>query len=224
MRKLSWYLSFLILITIYSSTCKKEKETIISNSIEDGSVSVSYDTVSFLPHDRNDISTLPDEQWWTLDTTQLDTCQATLWDYLKTMYPDKKENYWDYNIYSIMNEPADELENRAFKMEYMNFFIDSIFAGRMQEEINTCADVDSTFFLQALGEPTCKSYHRYTKEVNYFYYFKMRFRRGPCAYIFDEGQDFEYKCHPQHFDHCALMMMHFSGETGKMNYISFYGG
>lgn len=186
---------------------------------------VSNDTISYAPTDRNDIPLPPTTPWWTLDTTYLDVCQKRLWGYLRTMYPIQRENYWDYEIYAIMHEPEGLLEHNRFVWQYTSFFIDTIYSirGMLYDPAQPCANIDSTFFRQALGPPTCISY-KPGNETTYFYYFKMRQRRGPCANIFDEGNPLESRCYPLHFDYCALLMVKFSHQNGgKMNYISFYG-
>lgn len=202
-----------------SMTCQKKTLPI------DEGVPVSNDTVSYTPTDRNDISPPPTTPWRTLDTTNLDVCQKRLWDYLKTMYPIQRENYWNYDIYAIMDEPEGVFEHRKFVSRYLHFFIDTIYSirGMLHDPAQPCANIDSTFFRQALGAPTCASY-KPGNETTYFYYFKMRRRRGPCPYIFDEGNPLESRCYPLHFDYCALLMVKFSDQNeGKMHYISFYG-
>ena len=202
-------------------TCHKKSTSIINGK------EVSYEEV-VTPNkkiDRNDIPPPPATSWWTIDTTNFDFCQQRIWDYLKTMYPVNVENYWDYKLYAIKGEPSELRANREFVKKYTHFFIDTIYSndGLLYSLDEPCAKIDSTFFIEALGLPTCRSYHAGLKRVNYFYQFKLRYRRGPCAYIFDEGEQFEYECNLQHFDYCALLMMYFSEETGKLIYISFYG-
>ncbi len=199
-----------------SMTCHKKKIPDVVDEPEE-------DPVSYNRTDRNDVPPPPDSSWSTLDTTNLDYCQQRLWEYLKTMYPVKEENYWDYNIYGIMGEPADQLANRAFSWRYTKFFIDTMYAGLMQDTSRPCQNVDSTFFLQALGQPTCKTYNRSIKQTNYFYCFKLRWRRGPCPYIYDAGNPYQQYCFSMHFDYCSLMKMSFSDDTGRLIYIDRFG-
>lgn len=219
MKKGLIFFSIIVFLTL-SMTCQKKSTDALKGDGTEGEVVITYNKT-----DRDDIPPPPDSVWWTLDTTNLDYCQQRIWDYLKTMYPTNEENYWDYNIYSIMDEPADIWENREFVERYTHFFIDTVYSkrGMLYDTLEPCANVDSTFFLQALGTPTCRSYHAGLKRVNYFYNFKLRYRHGPCPYIHDAGDKFEYKCNTFHLDYCALLMMHFSEETGKLIYISFYG-
>lgn len=219
MRKYLIFFSAFLFLTL-SMTCQKKSTCIVGGKETEPVVEITYEKT-----DRNDVPPPPDTTWWTLDTTDLDYCQQRIWDYLKTMYPISEENYWDYNIYGIMDEPADIWENRAFVRRYTHFFIDTVYSvnGMLYDTAQPCINVDSTFFLQALGPPTCRTYHAGLKRVNYFYQFKLRYRHGPCPYIFDEGDKFEGRCTTLHFDYCALLMMHFSEETGRLIYISFYG-
>ncbi len=213
-------LSISILLLTLSMTCQKKGVNVITEG-KDREETITINQVS----DRNDIPPPPDTAWWTLDTTNLDYCEQRLWDYLKTMYPIDADDYWNYHIYAIKDEPGDLLENRALVSRYIHFFIDTIYSrnGLLYDPEAPCDNIDSTFFLKALGPPTCRSYHPGFKQVNYFYSFKLRYRHGPCPYIFDEGNEFEHFCYSMHFDYCALLMMHFSEKTGKLTYISFYG-
>lgn len=180
------------------------------------------DTLSSHHVDRNDIPPPPDEQWWTLDTDNLDNCQRRLWGYLKRMYPNKEEDYWNYEIYSIMDEPAEVFENRAFTLQFLKFFNDTMLFQYLGDTTLPCANVDTTFFLEALGQPTCKGDGFYSGETNYLYYFKVRYREGPCPNIFNEGSDSESKCQFGHLRYCPfLMKMNFDPTTGMLRYIDF---
>jgi len=218
MKILQLSVCILLFLTV-SMTCQKKNSRFFSGEEEEQKV-----VITNIKTNRNDIPPPPDTAWWTLDTTSLDFCQQRLWDYLKTMYPIDADDYWNYNIYAIQNEPGDVWENRDFTRQYFQFFVDTIYSrnGLLYDPDKPCDSIDSTFFLKALGTPTCRSYHAGFKQVNYFYYFKLRYRHGPCPYIFDKGEQFEYACDPMHFDYCGLLMMHFAEKTGKLTYISFY--
>ncbi|TAK41325.1 MAG: hypothetical protein EPO28_08740 [Saprospiraceae bacterium] len=186
---------------------------------------INVDTISFYSYDRDDIPPPPSEPWWTLDTTNLDTCQSLLWGYLKRMYPIREEDYWDYDLYAIVDEPGEVFENRAFVGEFYYFFNDTLLVKTLNAESRPCANVDTTFFLQALGPPTCKSYGFHTGQTNYFYYFKRHVRSGPCPYLFDLGNEYEHKCNTDHFKYCgSLMKIFFEAGTGKLMYIDFWWG
>lgn len=219
MKKGLIFFSIIVFLTL-SMTCQKKSTDVLKGDGTEGEVVITYNKI-----DRNDIPPPPDTAWWTLDTSNLDYCQQRIWDYLKTMYPTNEENYWDYNVYSIMDEPSDIWRNRAFISQYTHFFIDTLYSndGILFESMQACDRVDSTFFLQALGQPTCKSYNNILKQSNYFYFFKLRFRHGPCVHIFDAGEQYEQYCYPYHFQYCAQMKVRFSQETGKAVYIDFLG-
>jgi len=221
MRKFIVISSTMLILTL-SMTCQKKALPLQ----EEGSNTVPSDTITYNKTDRDDIPPSPDTPWWTLDTTDLDECQSRLWGYLRTMYPVNEENYWDYDIYAIKDEPEDIFEHREFISRYLHFFIDTIYSeeGMLYEPDQPCSAVDTTFFRQALGPPTCVSQHVSGLQTTYFYNFKMRYRRGPCPHIFDEGSQWEHKCYQYHLDYCALLMIQFAKqEGGKMTYISFYG-
>lgn len=219
--KLLLFVASALLILSLSMTCQKK-----AVPFEEGIPSITNDTVSYTPTDRADVPPPPGTPWWTLDTSDLDVCQSRLWGYLKTMYPVGEENYWDYDIYAIMGEPEDVFEHRDLVGRYTYFFNDTIYSykGMLNDPLMPCAAIDTIFFLKALGPPTCISQHVTGLQTTYFYSFKMRWRRGPCPYIFDEGKPFEYRCDTQHLNYGALLMIKFlRQEGGKMHYISFYG-
>lgn len=173
---------------------------------------------------RNDVPSPPSIPWSKLDTSNLDICQDRLWGYLKTMYPTKEENYWNYNTYSIQNEPDEVFANRAFIGQHIRFFGDTIYSrnGLLGDTTRPCINVDSTFFLQAVGPPTFKSYLG-DQQVTYFYFFKLKYRHGPCPHIFNIGNDFEHFGQMEHFSYCATMRVSFLQESGRMVYIDFLG-
>ena len=114
------------------------------------------DTLSWHRIDRDDVPPPPSEPWWTLDTTDLDPCESRLWGYLRRMYPNGEEDYWDYDIYSIMDEPGETFASRAFRNQFFHFFNDTVFWQMLVDESEPCINVDSTFFLEALGQPTLR--------------------------------------------------------------------
>ncbi len=219
MRQLTILAAVVLFLTL-AMTCQKKALPI------DEGISTSNDTLSYSRTDRDDVPPPPEIPWWTLDTTNLDTCQQRLWGYLRTMYPTREDDYWGYETYAIMGEPEGVFEHRDFVGRYLHFFIDTIYSkrGMLNDPANPCMNVDTTFFLQALGPPTCISQHVSGHQTTYFYNFKMRYRSGPCPYIFNEGHPLEWRCDVQHLEYCALLMVMFAKqEGGRMTYISFYG-
>lgn len=207
------FASFFVMMSI---TCQKRNGSMVEEADDSEEAILTY-----IHTDRNDVPPPPDTPWWTLDTNNLDNCQERLWGYLKTMYPNRESDYWDYEIYSIMDEPGDIWENRAFIEQYLTFFYRQ--NSYLRDEREPCRNVDTTFFLQALGEPTCKSHIESWNEVIFFYQFKMRYRRGPCPYIFDENTELEFFCNLFHLEYCASMKASFRLDTGKLHYIDFFG-
>lgn len=216
MRKLLLFSGMLIALTTSMTCQKKACITDVIPPVPD------IDTISMYKTDRDDTPPPPSEQWWTLDTSNLDACQQRLWGYLKRMYPNREEDYWDYEIYSIMGEPSEEKLYWAFTEQFLYFFSDTVLFKMLPDPSAGCTSIDSMFFLRAVGQPTCKSYNRVTDETNYFYHFKLRYRQGPCPYIFDQGSKYEHSCHVYHFKYCpALMKMTFRNATGRLVYIDF---
>jgi len=220
MKKLIFFLGLFIFFTGILISC--HKKCISTPDLTPELDYVPGDSITFIKTYRNDVPPPPTDSWSTLDTTDLDLCQSRLWDYLKKMYPTKEENYWNYNIYSIMNEPDELYANRKFIEQHVYFFGDTIWSngGLMGDITQPCKNVDSTFFLQAIGQPTIKSYAGDYK-VTYFYFFDLKYRRGPCPIIFNEGSDYEYFGQIDHFDYCSTMRVSFLQDSSKMVYIDF---
>ncbi len=219
MKKIILFIGVLLLL-MTSMTCQK-KACIVTDGGQP--IVPNVDTINHsLPTDRNDVPLPPSEPWWTLDTTNLDPCQNRLWGYLKRMYPNREEDYWDYEIYSIMDEPEEVFANRAFRNQFYYFFNDTFLVQTLNAPTLPCTNVDTTFFLQALGQPTLRTYHYYSGAINYFYYFKLRYRQGPCPYIFNQGSEHENKYNMGHFMYCpALLKMNFEKTKGMLTYIDF---
>jgi len=220
MKKFSLRVVSLFVFTLFIASCHQR----CIPSPEDEVIDVPKEEITLIHTYRNNIPPPPIYPWTTLDTTNLDLCKSRLWDYLKTMYPTEEENYWDYDIYSITNEPDEIFANRAFISKHVRFFNDTIYSrnGLLFDTTFPCINVDSTFFLEALGPPTFKTYLG-DQQVNYFYNFKLKYRHGPCPYIFDEGDDYEYRGNTDHINYCATMKVKFLQESGRMIYIHFFG-
>lgn len=222
MKNLIFYLSIFFFLTGILVSCYKKCIPDLNSTTE-----VTYipeDSITFIKTYRDDVPTPPTDSWSTLDTSNMDLCQSRLWEYLSTFYPTREENYWNYNMYSIMDEPDELYANRAFLSRHIFFFGDTIWSnnGLMGDISQPCRNVDSTFFLQAIGQPTIKSYAGDYK-VTYFYFFDLKYRRGPCPNIFNIGSNYEYFGQIDHFDHCSTMRISFLQDSGKMVYIDFFG-
>lgn len=218
MKNIILFLVSLVVLSVFIVSCHKKCILPPKNEINNSPT----EEITYIKTYRNNIPPPPTEAWSTLDTNNLDICKDRLWGYLKTMYPTKEENYWNYNIYSIENEPDELHANRAFLAKHFYFFGDTIWStdGLLFDTTQPCINVDSTFFLEAVGQPTIRSYAGDYK-VTYFYFFKLKYRRGPCAYIFDQGGDYEAFGNTYHFDHCSTMRVSFLQESGRMVYIDF---
>ncbi len=219
-RNLIFLLAFLL--TSLSMTCKKKSVPAALEEVEELPPK-KEEVITHTKTYRGDVPFPPDNPWWTINPNSLDDCQKRVWGYLKKMYPINEDDYWNYQIYSLMDEPTDIFENRDLISQNLHFFLDTLSLDMLRDSTINCSGVDSTFFIQALGQPTCTSRNVNTGNTNFFYYFKLQYRHGACPYIFDEGGDYEYKCYPLHFQYCAHMKMIFSGETGKLQYIDFHG-
>lgn len=222
MKRISLFVISSFVLMLLIASCHKKCVPSPDEETNNVAVEESLEEITYIQTFRDDIPPPPIYPWTTLDTTNLDLCQSRLWEYLKTMYPTEEENYWNYNIYSIQNEPDEIYANRAFFSQHIHFFGDTIWSngGLMGDITEPCKNIDSTFFLQAVGPPTMKSYAGDYK-VTYFYFFKLKYRRGPCAYIFDKGNDFEHFGNIDHFIHCSAMRVSFLQESGRMVYIDF---
>ena len=155
-----------------------------------------------------------------------DTCARVMFQQLKTMYPIIEDNYWDYNIYGITGEPADRLEARVFRKNRLDFYNDTITQlygwNPHYEKKFDCVPPDSTFFLQTLGEPTCKSFAYKSQFTTFQYYIRLKWRNRPCAYVPDTGTKNEQHCSPWHFEYCRMLLLRFSHKTGNMVGLNAY--
>ncbi|MCG8330471.1 MAG: hypothetical protein MI974_22420 [Chitinophagales bacterium] len=180
--------------------------------------------ITFHKTDRDDIPLMPEEQWWTIDTSALDTCQKAAWTYLKSMYPIYEENDNDYQIYTLKGQSGDVWENRAFIESYHTFFSQSFWKDYLLNENLTCREtLDTTFFQQSIGEPTCEVLNERDNQITYFYYLKLRYRKGPCPHTRYNGVEYapNLSCYTLHFQYCAMLRVVFSQDDGKLDYIDF---
>jgi|GEM_PF-2448035 len=221
MKKLTLFIATFTFLIAFAFSCHKK---CVSIPQTETNYTIPGDSITHIHTYRNDVPPPPTEPWSTLDTTDLDICQDRLWDYLKTMYPTREENYWNYNIYSIKDEPDELYANRDFIKQHTYFFGDTIYSrnGLLGDTTWPCINVDSTFFLEALGPPTFKSYLG-DQQVNYFYSFKLKYRHGPCPHIFNQGNEYEFFGDTQHIGYCANMRVNFLQDSGRMIYIHFFG-
>ena len=226
-------LTLAIAIISIASTCKKVIEAEPYQRPEPS------EEITFLKTDRGELPPPPDTPWWTIDTAALNPCEARVWRGLKKMYPiENNDSYWNHDIYAMMEPPATQeqidrfeslspygppyadstvLRHRLYSFSYLLFY-DTVNLEMICKK--QCDDVDSTFFLQTIGHPTLRSENNET--ANYLYYFKRRWRRGPCPYIFDQGSPYEYRNDIQFFMYASLLKANFSRETGKLVGIAFY--
>jgi hypothetical protein len=209
----------IVLLGLFYVSCSKKN---CPNIIEPAPLIA--DTITFYKTDRHDVPPPPTIPWRLIDTTKFSTCEHIMWKYLKNMYPIRDSNYWDYNIYAIQHEPESFADRRKNESMYIYFFLDTVSSKMIfKDQTQPCANVDTTFFLQTIGPPTCRSFNHGSKEIAYFYYFKLRDRHGPCAYIYDIGHEFEHKCNTYHFQYCAGMRIIFSPNQGRMSNVFFWG-
>ncbi len=162
----------------------------------------------------------PPAEWNMTLPDGADTCAHIMFQQLKTMYPIIEDNYWDYNIYGITGEPADRLEARVFRKNRLDFYNDTITQlygwNPHYEKIFDCVPPDSTFFLQTLGEPTCKTFNYGTQYTTFRYFIRLKWRNRPCAYVPDTDTENEQRCSPGHFEYCRMLLLRFSHKTGNM--------
>lgn len=222
MKNLIYLTGFCSCLILFSMTCKERPIIVEQHEIET-LTDTDEEEITEIPTYRE---ILPPPTGWEMTLPEnVDVCAKQMFDYLKTMYPVNEDNYWNYPIYSLIGESDEVFAGREFRSRYHHFFIDTIGAayGFYNQPIGQeeCQPPDSTFFLQTIGEPSCKSFNYGGAFSTHFYYFKLNWRRGPCAYIFNAGKQFEYKCDVQHFQYCAMLRMKFSHETGEMTYIDF---
>ncbi|HFC01251.1 MAG TPA: hypothetical protein ENJ53_10645 [Phaeodactylibacter sp.] len=237
MKKINILILAIAIISI-ASTCKKVIEAEPSKaSSKPYQRPEPSEEITYRFTDRNDIPPPPDTPWWTIDTATLNPCESRMWKYLKEMYPLGNDNYWNYDIYALMEPYPTAAQINYFEdVSWGTKYVDSLIQRQdlysllyvcvfdtVQREMicnKQCDDLDSTFFLQAIGQPTLKSSNNETN--NYFYYFKRRCRQGPCPYLFDKGAPSEHRNNGQHFIYGSLLKANFSKETGKLVGIAFY--
>ena len=185
------------------------------------------DTITY-PHTfRDDVPPPGPRPWVTLDTTDLDACQRVIWERLRQYYPTREMNYWNYRIYAIIDEPTSEdgvFAHREFVRNQKQFWTHRIGKGEdfLADPDLPCARVDTTFFHQALGSPTCRSEN--AQQIHYYYQFKFNLRCGPCPYIFDAGSEYHLDCGPGQLTYCASLNVHFyKQEEFRLVRSSFWG-
>lgn len=184
------------------------------------------DTISHHNTDRNDVPPPPLTPWSTLDTTKLNFCERELWWYIGNIYPIDEEYDNGYQMYGLKGEPADEFGNRQFISDYIRFFTRTFWQQYLLSKTRSCREnFDTTFFQQAIGEPTCKVLNKRDNQVTYFYNLKLRYRHGPCPYTRVKGVEYapNFTCYALHFQYCAMFRVIFSQEDGKLDYIDFAG-
>jgi len=95
----------------------------------------------------------------------------------------------------------------------------------LNEHLSCRENLDTTFFQQAIGEPTCRIFNDRDNQVTYYYQLKLRYRKGPCPYTRVDGVEYapDYTCYALHFQYCAMFRAIFSQKDGKLDYIDFAG-
>jgi len=210
-----------ILLLMLTLGCEKKHTAIVVSKPD---INESTEVITYSKTDRNDISPPPNEPWWTIDVLNLDTCQNVLWNYLKNIYPIPSEDNQEYMVYGIIGEPESALQNRYFINRHIDFFSTYFWERYLLSEEFSCREtLDSTFFEETIGEPTCKVINDIDNVVTYFYYIKLRYRRGPCLYNVKEGDEYIGHCSFLNTRYCATLRIVFSLEDGKLSYIDFAG-
>ena len=179
----------------------------------------------------------PSEEWRNIDISELDTCRRKIWKYLKTVYPIADDSGWDYDLYSVIGEPGpdvdsvyypgyDMIQGGRFHDRYRFFFNDTImrYGGLSAPEGMTCTPIDSTFFYDAVGVPTCKSFNSGARYTTFMYYIKWRWRSGPVpAPLPGQTPENTRKCSPFHFaEYPGFLRCQFDWETGKLRYMDWH--
>lgn len=172
-------------------------------------------TANITDIDRGPNPPPPDAPWWTIDTTTLNPCEDILWSYLKKMYPLGNDNLWEYDIYALMEDSDDFQERVLLDEHWVNFFHDTVFHQMLHSSDYHCNDIDSTFFLKAVGNPTMITYNE--TNANYFYYYRRLLRNGPCSFILEGLPYGDRKYNIDHFRYCAMLRVSFSKESGKLS-------
>ena len=221
MKNLTYLLVFCSCLILFSMTCK-ERPIIVEQQ--------ESETVPNIEEEITEVRTFRDVPpppigWEMTLPENSDLCITQMFDYLKNIYPVEEDNYWNYPIYSLLGEPDDLLGAREYRSQYYHFFVDTIGAayGFYNQPVGQeeCLRPDSIFFSQIIGEPSFKTFNFGGNFSTHVYYFKLKWREGPCAYIYNEGRQFEYRGDVQHFQYCSMLRMKFSHETGEMIYIDF---
>jgi hypothetical protein len=202
-------------------TCEKKSPVIAGKPI-----AVEQDEpITDSPTFRNDLPLPPQGEWRNLDVSTLDTCRSILWKYLRNMYPIYDDNFWNYEIYSVIGEPEhDMMLGLRYQDRYGFFFRDTILrnGGASPPEGMTCAPIDSTFFYDAVGNPTCKSFNKGNKYTTFVYYVKNRWRSGPVPFIYEDNPENGQRCDIYHFDYASFLRCQFDWETGELMYIDWH--
>lgn len=113
------------------------------------------------------------------------------------------------------------MERVAFHGEFVYFFMDTLTKKLLWGEHPPCyGQLDTTFFLQNLGNPTFSSRaptSRFGGEpiVTYFYYIKNRDRSGPCPYFFDSDGIINIG-NALHYQYCCMLKLTFRQKEGLL--------
>ena len=196
----------------------------------------SIEPITYLRTFR-DVPPPPSEEWRNIDISEMDTCRRKIWKYLKTVYPIVDNSGWDYDLYSVIGEPElnpnspyeegyERSQAGKLRAQYSFFFNDTILrqGGLSAPEGMTCTPIDSTFFYDAVGVPTCKSLNEGAQFTTFFYYIKWRWRSGPVPAPLDgESPGNGEKCSPHHFiEYPGFLRCQFDWETGNLIYIDWH--
>ena len=222
MKKQSLFL-FCFFILFSAMTCDKKNPA----TLELPETDEQEEPITYLPTYRDDVPPPPIRDGRNINVTELDTCQRILWKYLQRMYPINENNFWDYELYAATGEPGQDagvMTGVGFHDTYGFFFRDTILraGGYLPPEGMTCAPIDSTFFYDAVGLPTCKSFNKVRKYTSFIYYVKWNWRKGPVPHIYEERPELGYKCDIGHFEFASFLRCKFDWETGELRYIDWH--
>ena len=226
---------FCLSVLFSAMTCDKTSP-INQNPDEEIQASDSTEQITYYRTYR-EVPPPPSEEWRNIDISEMDTCRRKIWKYLKTVYPIPDESEWDYDLYSVIGEPGpdvdsvyypgyDMIQGGRFHDRYRLFFNDTIlrYGGLSAPEGMTCTPIDSTFFYDAVGVPTCKSLNRNSRFTTFFYWIKWRWRSGPVPAPYPgETPENGRKCSPHHFiEYPGFLRCQFDWETGNLIYIDWH--
>ena len=214
MKKKLFLPALMIGVLFLGGTCKKVVEVESYKTPAEWPKPSEPITANLTDIDRGPNPPPPDIPWWTIDTANLSPCKDKLWGYLKNVYPLGNDNLWEYDTYGLIGDTNNFQERVLFDQKWIYFFHDTVLHQMLNSSDQLCNDIDSTFFLQALGNPTMISYNE--TDVNYFYYYKRLLRNGPCAFILEGLPYDDRKYNPDHFNYCGMLHLTFSKEKGDL--------